>query len=181
MSLLPATPFPLREHLWTGIMQSLCCRGNMSSNFTKKKQRRGCRRSQKRECPALRAQQSWLPSAAEHTPCAVLPTATPGKIIRKLADILSIFLPWLGERSAWPDTFSEMMQIFFYFFGGGLPGRKSKRRGNKGGKRSLQMQSSSLKSNTKHLSVGRDAANQRWWFVQHRKNRERKRRCAAGL
>lgn len=48
--------------------------------------------------------------------CAILPTATLGKIIRWLADILSIFLSWLRVRLAGCLLIDVLTEFFFFFF-----------------------------------------------------------------
>lgn len=54
--------------------------------------------------------------------CAILPTATLGKIIRWLADILSIFLSWLRVRLAGCLLIDVLTEFFFFFFSrGALP------------------------------------------------------------
>lgn len=71
--------------------------------------------------------------------CAILPTATLGKIIRWLADILSIFLSWLRVRLAACLLIDVLTEFFFFFFSTrelepGLPDCKRASRGKCAGR-----------------------------------------------
>lgn len=56
------------------------------------------------------------PSTPLPPTCAILPTATLGKIIRWLADILSIFLSWLRVRLARCLLIDVLTDFIFFFF-----------------------------------------------------------------
>lgn len=85
---------------------------------------------------------SFLPTEHTHThtpppplppACAILPTATLGKIIRWLADILSIFLSWLRVRLAGCLLIDVLTEFLFSFLPRklcpGLPDCERARRG----------------------------------------------------